>query len=124
LSVWNYEFPFTYNFLDNDAKVRPYLFIGLGWTQFSPSNVNPSIGRPGNGTVDLHSRNQFAMTLGGGVKYFVTPKFGLKGQARWTPTYVTSQADGYWCNFYYCAVVGDLKYVNQGEFTGGVFVRF
>ncbi len=64
------------------------------------------------------------MALGGGVKVFLTPKFGIKGTARWTPTYITSQADGYWCNFYYCAVVGDLKYVNQGEFTGGVFVRF
>jgi|KBSMisStaDraftv2_1062788.scaffolds.fasta_scaffold51306_4 outer membrane protein W len=124
LSVWNYQFPFTYNFLDSDAKVRPFLFVGLGWTQFSPGTVNPAVGRPGAGTRDLQTQNQFSMSLGGGVKYFVTPKFGIKGMARWTPTYITSQADGYWCNFYYCAVVGDLKYVNQGEFTGGVFVRF
>jgi outer membrane protein W len=124
MSVWNYQFPFTYNFLDADAKVRPFLFVGLGWTQFSPGTVNPAIGRPGSGTVNLQTNNQFSMALGGGVKYFVTPKFGFKGTARWTPTYVTSQADGYWCNFYYCAVVGDLKYVNQGELTGGVFVRF
>ncbi|HET9132194.1 MAG TPA: outer membrane beta-barrel protein [Terriglobia bacterium] len=100
LSVWNYQFPFTYNFLDNDAKVRPYLFIGLGWTQFSPGTVNPSIGHPILNGRDLQTQNQFAMSLGGGVKYFVTPKFGIKGQARWTPTYVTSQADGYLCNFY------------------------
>ena len=124
LSVWNYQFPFTYNFLDSDSKVRPYLFVGLGWTQFSPGTVNPAVGRPGAGTRDLRTQNQFSMSLGGGVKFFVTPKFGFKGTARWTPTYITSQADGYWCNFYYCAVVGDLKYVNQGEFTGGAFVRF
>jgi outer membrane protein W len=124
LDVWNYQFPFTYNFLDSDAKVRPFLFVGLGWTQFSPGTVNPSVGRPGAGTRDLQTQNQFSMSLGGGVKFFVTPKFGFKGTARWTPTYITSQADGYWCNFYYCAVVGDLKYVNQGEFTGGAFVRF
>jgi len=124
LSVWNYQFPFTYNFLDSDSKVRPYLFVGLGWTQFSPGTVNPAVGRPGAGTRDLQTQNQFSMSLGGGVKFFVTPKFGFKGTARWTPTYITSQADGYWCNFYYCAVVGDLKYVNQGEFTGGAFVRF
>jgi len=126
LNIYNYQFPFTYNFLDSDAKVRPFLFAGLGWTQFSPvsGTVNPSIGRPGTSTQDLNSNSQFSMALGGGVKVFVTPKFGFKGTARWTPTYITSQADGYWCNFYYCAVVGDLKYVNQGEFTGGLFVRF
>jgi opacity protein-like surface antigen len=123
LSVWNYQFPFTYNFLDSDAKVRPFLFVGLGWTQFSPGTA--TIAKPiGGKQVDLQTQNQFSMSLGGGVKFFVTPKFGIKGTARWTPTYITSQADGYWCNFYYCAVVGDLKYVNQGEFTGGVFVRF
>ena len=124
LDVWNYQFPFTYNFLDADAKVRPFLFVGLGWTQFSPGTVNPAVGRPGAGTRDLQTQNQFSMSLGGGVKVFLTPKFGIKGTARWTPTYITSQADGYWCNFYYCAVVGDLKYVNQGEFTGGAFFRF
>ena len=122
MTINNYQFPFTYNFLDSDAKIRPFLFVGLGWTQFNPGNakVAPAI----LGGRDLESNNQFSMALGGGVKFFISPKFGFKGTARWTPTYVTSQADGYWCNFYYCAVVGDLKYVNQGEFTGGVFVRF
>jgi len=123
MAVYNYQFPFTYNFLDSDSKVRPFLFFGLGWTQFSPGTLNSSLPAipPGR---DLQSNSQFSVAMGGGVKYFITPKFGIKGMARWTPTYVTSQADGYWCNFYYCAVVGDLKYVNQGEFTGGLFVRF
>jgi hypothetical protein len=123
MSVYNYQFPFTYNFLDADSKVRPFLYVGLGWTQFSPGEVKPGLPALPAGR-DLSSNNQFSMSLGGGVKYFVTPKFGFKGTARWTPTYITSQADGYWCNFYYCAVVGDYKYANQGEFTGGVFVRF
>jgi len=123
MPVYNYQFPFTYNFLDSDAKVRPFLFVGLGWTQFSPGAVNGNLPNVPAGR-ELNSNSQFSMALGGGVKYFVTPKFGFKGMARWTPTYVTSQADGYWCNYYYCAVVGDYKYANQGEFTGGVFVRF
>jgi len=123
MPVYNYQFPFTYNFLDADAKLRPFLFFGLGWTQFSPGAVNASLPALPAGR-DLQTSNKFSVAMGGGVKYFVTPKFGVKGMARWTPTYITSEADGYWCNFYYCAVASDYKYANQGEFTGGLFVRF
>jgi len=123
MTVNNYQFPFTYNFLDSDAKVRPFLYFGLGWTQFNPGTAQ--VGKAILGANhDLESNNQFSASFGGGVKVFVTPKFGFKGTARWTPTYITSQDEGMWCNFYYCAVYGDLKYVNQGEFTGGLFVRF
>src|SRR5258705_9550123 len=43
MAVYNYQFPFTYNFLDSDSKVRPFLFFGLCWTQFSPLNLYSSL---------------------------------------------------------------------------------
>jgi hypothetical protein len=120
LAVSTYHGYVGYNFGEADAPARPFLLFGLGLTNFSSvdvtvAGVNRSI--PGE--------SQFSTTWGGGVKFFPAPGFGVRVAALWTPTYIKSDAAGWWCDPYWgCYLVGDPQYSNQFGFTGGVTIRF
>jgi opacity protein-like surface antigen len=120
-SVDNYHGVFTYNFGDGDATARPYVFMGLGVTRYG------SLDFTGVGGVarEIGGESQFSTTWGLGVKVYPSRSVGVKLGVRWTPTYIKSDAEGWWCDPYWgCYVVGDAQYSNQFEFTGGIVVRF
>jgi opacity protein-like surface antigen len=120
MSVYNYHGYFAYNFGESDAKVRPYVLGGLGITQYGTVNVTV-----GNVQRDISGNSKFSTTWGAGVKLFPSPKFGVRLESRWTPTYIKSDATGYWCDPYWgCYVTGNAQYSNQFEFSGGVILRF
>ncbi len=118
MNVDNYHAIFTYNWGDEDAVTRPFLFGGLGATNFAPADI-------GGQAIDGETR--FSGTWGGGVKVYPTPSVGFTAMGRWTPNYIKSDPAGVWCSpywFYGCYVVGDPQYANQFEFSGGVSFRF
>jgi outer membrane protein with beta-barrel domain len=120
MSVDNYHGYVAYNAGDSDATVRPYFLFGLGWTHYGsvPFTV-------GSVSRDTQGNSQFSTTWGVGVKLFPSPKAGLRLGARWTPTYIKSDAAGWWCDPYWgCYVVGDAQYSNQFELSGGLILRF
>jgi len=125
MPIYNYLGVATYNFGEVLGKVRPYALGGLGATVYSPGdfivffpNGVVASGNPGSST-------KFALTLGGGVKFFFSDSLGVKASARWTPTYIGSQPEGIWCvQGLYCSVIDDSKWANQGEFSGGIIFRF
>ena len=115
-SVYNYHGYVAYNFGDSDAKVRPYLLGGLGATQFG--SLKTAAG-------DIGGETQFSTTWAAGVKMFPSPNFGIRLEGRWTPTYIKSDPEGYWCDPYWgCYTVGDAEYANQYELSGGIILRF
>jgi len=117
LDVSNYHGNFVYNWGEEDAKVRPFAFIGLGATSYSFGN--------GPSGQKIDGETKFSTTWGGGVKFYLAPAVGLKLTARWTPTYIKSSASGYWCDpFYGCWVLGDPDYSHQFDISGGVTIRF
>jgi len=62
---------------------------------------------------------QIAPALSGGGK------FGIRLEGRWTPTYIKSDPEGYWCDPYWgCYTVADAEYSNQFELSGGITLRF
>ena len=118
MHVRNYHGIFGYNFGPGDSPVRPYIFGGLGATDYSPSDI---MGQNVDGAT------KFSTTWGGGVKLYAGKNFGFRLGGRWTPTYINSTADGIWCSPYYpwgCWVVGNANYSNQFEMSGGVIFRF
>jgi len=120
LTVNTYHGYFGYNFGEPDAPIRPFLFFGLGATSFG--EVDTVIAGQ-NRTISGES--QFSTTLGGGVKFFFSQHVGARAAFRLTPTYIKSDAAGWWCDPYWgCYLVGDPQYSNQVEFSGGVTVRF
>jgi opacity protein-like surface antigen len=123
--IYNYLGVVTYNFRNADTKLRPYAFGGLGVTEYAPGTLTAvPEGATTPISINLANKAKFAMTYGGGVKYFLTPMFGFKVQGRWTPTFIGTQPDGIWCNALFCGTVSNSKWSNQGEFVGGLIVRF
>jgi len=116
--VRNYHGMFTFNFGAPDAPLRPFLFIGLGMTEYSPDDIQ------GN---SVESRSKFSTTGGGGVKLYRSDHLGIRLAARWTPTYIRSDPSGYWCSPFWiggCWIIEEPNYSHQFEFSGGLTLRF
>jgi opacity protein-like surface antigen len=120
LSLRNYHGYFAYNFGDENATARPYVLGGAGATQFGSISANVAgVQRNVDGST------KFSTTWGAGVKVFPSPKVGVRLEGRWTPTYIKSDATGWWCDPYWgCYVTGNAQYSNQFELSGGLTLRF
>ncbi len=121
LKVNTYHPYLAYNAGDSSMTVRPYFMIGLGATNYGSVAFTTAAGA----SRETASETQFSTTWGAGVKMFPSPNVGLRFGAQWTPTYIKTDAAGYWCDPYWgCYVVGDAQYANQFQFNGGLTVRF
>jgi hypothetical protein len=119
-SVYNYHGYYAYNFGYRDASARPYVLLGLGATRFG--SVDASLG---DTQQKIDGGTKFSGTVALGVKSFpfATPKLGLRAEARWTPTYIKSDPNGWWCGYWGCYATSSAQYANQFEFTGGLVLR-
>lgn len=119
-SVYNYQGYYSYSFGNRDATARPYLLVGLGATQFGA--VDATFGDE-QGSID--GGTQFSGTFGLGAKFFPfgSPKFGLRVEARYTPTYIKSDPGGWWCGLWGCYLTENPQYANQFELNGGIILR-
>lgn len=117
VGIDNYHGSLVYNFGDPDARVRFYLSGGAGATHYG--------GFTTPGGIEIDGNTKFSSTWGAGVKIYGGGSAGLKLGARWTPTYIKSDAAGWWCDpFWGCFLLADDQYSNQFEFTGGITFRF
>jgi hypothetical protein len=118
--IKNYHGVFSYNFGEASAKARPFIFLGAGATNYPGLSFTRLNGQPG----EIGGNSKFSGTFGLGVKVYAR-NVGLRLQGRWTPTYIKSDSEGYWCDPYWgCYVVGNAQYSNQFELTGGLTLRF
>jgi outer membrane protein with beta-barrel domain len=116
--IYNYHGFIAYNFGDPDAKTRPYFLGGAGATQYG--GLTTSIGNR-----DIGGNTQFSTTWALGVKMYPGKSVGIMLEGRWTPTYIKSDSEGWWCDPYWgCYVVGNAQYSNQWELSGGITLRF
>jgi hypothetical protein len=120
MTVSTYHGYFAYNFFPSDSTVRPFLLIGLGATDFGDVDATLL-----GADRTIKGASQFSSTWAAGVKAFPNPRVGFRGQMRWTPTYIKTDAAGWWCDpFWGCYLVGNAQYSNQFTFEGGVTFRF
>jgi opacity protein-like surface antigen len=121
MSVHNYHGYFGYNWLDPEMPARPYFFFGLGATSYGAVDFTQSNG------VDrtINSETRFSTTWGIGVKIAPSRPVGARFGIQWTPTYITSEAGGWWCDPWWgCYLVGNAKYANAWDLGGGLSFRF
>jgi hypothetical protein len=96
----------VYHFAEPDARLRPFVFGGLGATFFTGA------GEP--------SETKFSLGLGGGVKYFRWKSFGFRGQIRYKPVLLNDEGSGDFCDpFGFCQ-----SWLQQLELVGGLTFRF
>jgi opacity protein-like surface antigen len=113
-------FNYVYNWGARDTRVRPFLFGGIGATNYS-FGQNLVAGSTGN----IENETRFSTNFGGGVKFYFAPNVGARVSLRWTPTYIKTDPAGLWCDpFYGCWQLVDNQYSNQFETTGGITFRF
>jgi opacity protein-like surface antigen len=119
-TLHNYHGYIAYNFGGPDAKARPYVLGGLGATQFGTLKIDV-----GDTTHEIGGNTKFSTTWALGVKVNASPRVGIRLEGRWTPTYIKSDSEGWWCDPYWgCYVVGNAQYANQFELNGGITLRF
>jgi hypothetical protein len=120
MSLNSYHGYFAFNFGETDSKARPFVLIGFGATNFGTIDATVA-----GGNRSIAGETQFSTTWAAGVKVFPNPHVGLRLAMEWTPTYIKTDAEGWWCDPYWgCYLVGDAQYSNQLQFNGGVTVRF
>ena len=96
----------VYHLGSPDARLRPFVFGGLGATFFSADHVE--------------SETKFSFGLGAGVKYFRWSALGLRAHFRYKPTMMSDEDAADFCDpFGFCQ--GTLQ---QVEFMGGAVIRF
>jgi opacity protein-like surface antigen len=105
---------FLFHFTDREARTRPFMFFGLGASSLDPDRSG------------VRGATRFAFSLGAGVKRNLSKHFGLRGQVKWSPTYLTTTDGGYWCDPFWggCWTVGNDHYLNEFDITGGITLRF
>ena len=115
LDVNNYHAYYCYN-IGVNPQVIPYFLVGMGATHYVTGDI---------AGVDVDNETKFSTTWGGGVKVFPGGKLGARFGVRWTPTYIKTDSDGYWCDPYWgCYTYGDSDYSHQFEMLAGAIYRF
>ncbi len=115
-NINQYQFGVLYPFRGSgyyreEKKFVPFVAGGLGFTHESNSNGNAD-------------RTAFAFNLGGGVKYYLSKNFGLRGDIRYIPTYANS-TPSFACDIFgNCYNVPYYHYENRVNFSGGIILRF
>ncbi len=94
-------------------KVRGYFDFLLGASILSPS-----------GNYDTLTR--FSMTMGGGAKFRISDKVGVRLGVRWMPVYINSEDSGYYyCDPYWgCYEYYNTNYLSQVDTHVGLIIRF
>ena len=96
------------------------MLFGLGATQYGTVSVTAT-----NAPREITGETRFSWTAAAGVKIYPTKALGIRLEGRWTPTYIRSNAVGWWCDpFWGCYLVGDAQYANQFELATGISFRF
>jgi hypothetical protein len=122
--TYNYHGVVTYHFGKTDNWMRPFVFAGPGITRYSPSElIVYQSGYLGARNVD--GVNKFSTTMGGGIKAYISPRFGFLGMMRYTPTHIGDSSSGIWCSPYWgCFDLSNAQWSHQIEFTAGLIFRF
>jgi outer membrane protein W len=94
----------VYHFGAGDARLRPFVFAGVGATFLTGD--------------ELASETKLSFGLGGGVKYFSGRSFGVRGHVRYKPTLLNDEEAGRFCDpFGFCQ--GTLHQLELG--VGAIF---
>ena len=106
MSIGNLHGDVVYQFGEAGARLRPFVFGGVGATFFRAR--------------DIPMETKLSAGLGGGAKLFPWPNIGLRAQVRYRPIWMGGEDEGLFCDpFGFCQST-----LRQFEFAGGVSFRF
>jgi hypothetical protein len=112
LDVDNWQLGGAYTWGERKDPVRGFLGFSLGVTSFDPQSGG------------YHGDSQFAFSFYGGAKVPFGKHVGLRLQAQWIETYVSSDEDVFCNSFGVCYTLSDANYVGQFELSAGIAFTF
>jgi len=110
-NIDQFHFGILYMFRDSQKKLRPYAAAGLGFSHFENGGDNANF-------------TGFSYGIGGGVKYYMFKHVGIRGDARFVPTYENSAPSEFCDQFGDCFEANQRNFLNRGNFTAGLILRF
>jgi hypothetical protein len=117
LRISQYHCNFLHHYLISDPRAMPYVMAGLGATTYRANRTGWS-----------GSKSYFSFALGGGMKYYFTKNFGIRGEARWSPTLISASDSSFWCSVggagAACVIHLKTSLQQQMDVTGGIIFRF
>ena len=112
LRLETYELGGSYLFRDEDAKVRPYIGLGMGLTRLVPEPRN------------LETETRFSASIAGGVKAYVGPHLAFRFEIRGFFTVFDSDSRIFCSPGLPCVVSTKGSDLSQAEIRGGLIFRF
>lgn len=113
MTMNQYSGDVLFHLAGREDRLKPYLMVGGGASHFAPDLP---------GTTGL---TRPVLSFGGGIKYFITKKVGLRAQMRVLPVNMYSSQSNTWCGpITGCWSMGSEHYLHSLEFTTGVGFRF
>ena len=102
----------NYLFGEEDARVRPYIGMGLGFTRLLP------------GPASLTSDTRFSASFAAGAKVWLGRHVGLRLEARGFFTFLGSDNETFCHTGQGCQVSAAGSGISQGDFRAGLVLRF
>lgn len=112
LKLDTYQIGGSYLFGEEEAKVRPYIGLGLGVSRLVPE------------PDDLEAETRFSASLAGGVKVYVGAHFGFRAEVRGFFTVIDSESRIFCGSGNTCHVSTKGSDISQAEVRGGLIFRF
>jgi hypothetical protein len=112
LNVKNWQVGGNYAWSEPEAPVRGYVGFSVGWTTFDPVDSG------------FDGDSLFAFSFYGGAKVHLSKHLGLRLQAQWVATRISSSSDVFCSSQGFCYVTSDGEYLDQFEAGAGLTFKF
>jgi len=123
MTIRTYHGYLAYNFGSDAATISPYVLVGLGATSYGAFRPDRTV-VPAATLPVVDGTTKFSMTTAAGLK-IGGPRVRYLIEGRFTPTYIRSAFDGWYCDSDWgCYVVDEPQYASQFEIAGGIAFRF
>jgi outer membrane protein W len=99
-----------YHFKDPIDTLRPFVSFSVGGMTFDPEAFEDD--------------TKFSLSLGGGAKYMINDRIGLRFQGRLITSEINDEDELYCDPFFGCYVVEDSNFLTQFEVAAGLVIRF
>ena len=107
-----YQWGFLWDFRGEQAKLKPFMAMGLGFTHFNTNGALTDFG------------NRFSYNIGGGVKYNFNRHVGLRLDVRYSPSRTTQAQVEVVDQFGDVFTQTQNAHAKQGQANLGVLFRF
>jgi hypothetical protein len=112
LDVQNWHLGGNYSWSEPEAPVRGFIGFSIGWTTFDP------------GDSAFDGTSLFAFSFYGGAKIHLAKHVGLRLQAQWIATRISSSSEVFCTSQGFCYISADGELLDQFEAAAGLTIKF